>query len=175
MTAAGTFALDTNTYLTANQSITLSGDISGTGTTAITTAIGSNKVTNAMLAQISTATFHGRVTAGTGNVENLTGTQATTLLDTFTSALKGLAPNSGGGTTNFLRADGSWAAPIGAGTTTNAATFNNGGAGAASGTTFDGSAARTISYNTIGANKVITSGTAAPSGGADGDIYLQYV
>ena len=60
-------------------------------------------------------------------------------------------------------------------TTTNAATFNNGGAGAASGTTFDGSTARTISYNTIGANKVITSGTAAPSGGVDGDIYLQYV
>ena len=30
-------------------------------------------------------------------------------------------------------------------------TFNNGGSGAASGTTFDGSTARTISYNTIGA------------------------
>ena len=32
-----------------------------------------------------------------------------------------------------------------------AVTFNNGGSGAASGTTFDGSAAKTISYNTIGA------------------------
>lgn len=39
----------------------------------------------------------------------------------------------------------------GGGTTTNALTMNNGGAGDASGTTFDGSAARTISYNTIGA------------------------
>ncbi|MBL7716421.1 MAG: tail fiber domain-containing protein [Bdellovibrionales bacterium] len=56
-----------------------------------------------------------------------------------------------GGTTNFLRADGTWSAPSGSGTTTNAVTFNNGGAGAASGTTFDGSAARTISYNSIGA------------------------
>jgi hypothetical protein len=110
MTAAGTFALDTNTYLTGNQSITLSGDISGTGTTAITTAIGVNKVTNAMLAQVATATIRGRVTAGTGNVENLTGTQVTALLDTFSSTLKGLAPASGGGTTNFLRADGTWAA-----------------------------------------------------------------
>jgi hypothetical protein len=27
---------------------------------------------------------------------------------------------------------------------------------------------------TSGIQKVITSGTAAPSGGADGDIYLQY-
>lgn len=33
----------------------------------------------------------------------------------FTSALNGLAPASGGGTTNFLRADGSWAAPGGGG------------------------------------------------------------
>jgi hypothetical protein len=33
----------------------------------------------------------------------------------------------------------------------NAITFNNGGSGAASGTTFNGSAARTISYNTVGA------------------------
>lgn len=33
----------------------------------------------------------------------------------------------------------------------NAVTFNNSGTGAASGTTFDGSVARTISYNTIGA------------------------
>jgi hypothetical protein len=35
---------DTNTYITGNQSITLSGDISGTGATAITTAIGALKV-----------------------------------------------------------------------------------------------------------------------------------
>lgn len=46
----GTLSIDTNTYLTANQSITLSGDISGTGSTAITTTIGASKVTNSMLA-----------------------------------------------------------------------------------------------------------------------------
>jgi len=39
MTATGTFGLDTSTYLTANQSITLSGDVTGTGTTAITTTL----------------------------------------------------------------------------------------------------------------------------------------
>lgn len=61
------------------------------------------------------------------------------------------------------------------GTTTNAVTFNNSGTGDSSGTTFNGSVARTISFNTVGANKVITSGTAAPTGGVDGDIYLQYV
>jgi hypothetical protein len=177
MSAAGTFSLDTNTYLTGNQTITLSGDVSGSGATLISTTIGNNAVTLAKFQQISTSSFLGRVTAGTGNVEVLTGTQATTLIDVFTTSLKGLAPASGGGTTNFLRADGTWAAPPGGGgggTTTFAVTFNNSGTGAASGTTFDGSVARTISYNTLGANKVITSGTAAPTGGVDGDIYLQY-
>lgn len=37
-TAADTWALDTSTYLTGNQTITLSGAVSGSGTTAITTA-----------------------------------------------------------------------------------------------------------------------------------------
>jgi len=46
-----------------------------------------------------------------------------------------------------------------AGSVANSVTFNNGGAGAASGTTFNGSAAQTISYNTIGAPS--TTGTNA--------------
>ena len=40
-------------------------------------------------------------------------TTITSLLNLFTSALKGLVPSSGGGTTNFLRADGTWIAPPG--------------------------------------------------------------
>jgi hypothetical protein len=137
MTGANTFTLDTNTYLTANQTITLTGNVTGSGTTSITTTIANNVVTNAMLAQIATARIKGRVTAGTGNVEDLTGTQATTLLDTFTSALKGLAPASGGGTTNFLRADGTWAVPAGGGGGTPAGSntqiqYNNSGAFGAS-------------------------------------------
>jgi hypothetical protein len=115
MSSANTFTLDTNTYITGNQTITLSGDVSGSGSTSITTAIGANKVTNSMLAQVATSIFKGRVSAGTGNVEDLTATQATSLLNTFTSSLKGLTPASGGGTTNFLRADGTWAAPPGGG------------------------------------------------------------
>jgi hypothetical protein len=45
------------------------------------------------------------------------------------------------------------------GTTTNPLTMNNSGSGAASGTTFNGSAATTISYNTIGASGVSGSPT----------------
>lgn len=40
-------------------------------------------------------------------------TQVTAFLNTFTSTLKGLVPPSGGGTTNFLRADGTFAIPPG--------------------------------------------------------------
>lgn len=54
-------------------------------------------------------------------------------------------------TQKFVRAN------AGSGSTTNAATFNNSGTGAASGTTFDGSNARTISWNTIGAEPTITA------------------
>lgn len=76
-----------------------------------TVQIADNAVTNAKLADVPTATFKGRVTAASGDPEDLTATQATSMLNVFTSALKGLTPLSGGGTTNFLRADGTWAPP----------------------------------------------------------------
>ena len=100
---------------TGDQTITLTGDVTGTGTGSFAATIANDAVTNAKLANMDTARFKARITSGSGDPEDLTGTQATTLLDTFTSSLKGLAPASGGGTTNFLRADGTWAAPAGGG------------------------------------------------------------
>lgn len=97
------------TTVTGSGGLTGGGDISTNQTISVAT----NGITNAMLAQIATATFKGRTTAGTGNVEDLTATQATALLNTFTTSLKGLVPASGGGTTNYLRADGTFAAPPG--------------------------------------------------------------
>jgi hypothetical protein len=114
-----------------------------------------------------TNTTLGYLDASSSIQTQLNGKQGTiTLTTTGTSGAATLS----GGTLNIPQYSGGG----GGGTTTNTITFNNGGAGAASGTTFDGSVARTISFNTIGANKVITSGTAAPTGGSDGDIYLQY-
>ena len=79
-------------------------------------SIDTNVVSLSKLAQIATARFLGRTSASTGDVESLTGTQATALLDTFTSGNKGLAPASGGSSSDFLCADGTWenprAAPI---------------------------------------------------------------
>ncbi len=63
----------------------------------------------------ATSRILGRITAGAGDIEELTGTQTTTLLDVFTSGLQGVVPASGGGTTNFLRADGTFAVPPGTG------------------------------------------------------------
>ena len=52
-------------------------------------------------------------TAATRVIASDTGTDAT--LPLVTSGDAGLAPASGGGTANFLRADGTWAAPSGGG------------------------------------------------------------
>ena len=94
--------------------------VSGGGTVWM---VDNKAISLAKQADVATARIMGRVTAGSGVQEALTGTQATTLLDAFTSALKGLVPASGGGTTNYLRADGSFANPLsgiggGTGTTT---------------------------------------------------------
>jgi len=96
-----------------DQTITLTSDVTGSGTGSFATTIANDAVTNAKLANMAASTIKGRVTGSTGDPEDLTGTQATTLLDTFTSSLKGLAPASGGGTSTFLRADGTWVAPGG--------------------------------------------------------------
>ena len=206
------------------------GDITVSSSGTVWT-IDNNAVTLAKIQDITTARILGRVTAGSGDPEQLTGTEVTTLLDTFTSSLKGLAPASGGGTSNFLRADGTWAAPSGGGGGGNTQIYidqspDNGTYGAISGsingtnTIFTVSQAvyitgslvvmldgvlltqgasqdwtettpasgtftlnfapatgsvLTVWYNktvVVGAN--FTSGTAAPTGGSDGDIYLQY-
>jgi hypothetical protein len=106
----------------------LTGDVTAAANNNATT-IATNTVSNTKLADMATATIKGRITAGTGDPEDLTGTQATTLLDTFTSTLKGLAPSSGGGTTNYLRADGNWSAPPAGTVTTVSVVSANGLAG----------------------------------------------
>lgn len=70
MTAAGTFSLDTNVYLTGNQTITLSGDVSGSGTTAI---IATLATVNSNIGTWNNVTVNakGLVTAGS-NVAYLT-------------------------------------------------------------------------------------------------------
>lgn len=96
-------------YITA-----LTGEVTASGPGSVAATISANAVTNAKLAQVATATFKGRTTAGTGNVEDLTSAQATALLDVMgansgSGAIKGLVPASGAGDqAKFLRADATW-------------------------------------------------------------------
>ncbi len=84
------------------QTTAFTGDVTKTaGGTALTIAsnavvtakIADDNVTYAKIQNVSaTNRFLGRITSGAGDTEELTGTQATTLLDTFTNSLKGLVP-----------------------------------------------------------------------------------
>lgn len=118
--------------ITTTGTLTLSGTLAiangGTGATtagAALTALGgaaSGAITASGLT-VTTSRLLGRTTAATGAVEELT--VGATLSLTAGSLAVASVPN--------------------------AITFNNGGSGAASGTTYDGAAVRTISHNTIGA------------------------
>ena len=76
-TAANTWSLDTSTYLTGNQSISLSGDATGSGTTAITVTLANSGVTantygSATAIPVITVDAKGRITSvTTSSVEGL--------------------------------------------------------------------------------------------------------
>ncbi len=69
------------------------------------------------LAAIPATTILGR-TSPSGIPEALTPSAVATMMPLFNNIDKGLVPGSGGGTSNFLRADGSWNTPPAAGTPT---------------------------------------------------------
>lgn len=102
----------TDTLTLTSTDLTITGN---SGTDTVTFAIATNAVTNAKLAQIATARFKGRTTAGTGDVEDLTATQATALLNAFvgdsgSGGTKGLVPApSTGDASKYLKGDGTWA------------------------------------------------------------------
>lgn len=89
---------------------THTGDV--TGSTSLTIATG--VVSNGNLENMADGTVKGRPAGGAGGApQDLSATELTAIPNTFTDTLKGLVPASGGGTTSFLRADGSFAVPSG--------------------------------------------------------------
>lgn len=94
-------------YITA-----LTGDVVATGPGSVPGTIQPNAVTNPKLAQMATLTIKGNNTGSTANASDLTVAQVNAILPVFTATLKGLTPISGGGTVNFLRADGTWVNPV---------------------------------------------------------------
>jgi hypothetical protein len=116
VTTTGSPASGNLAQFSGSTSIT-SGDLSGDVTTSgtLTTTIGSGAVSLSKMANLSSNSIIGNNTGSAATPSALTATQATAMLNTFTSSLKGLAPSSGGGTSTFLRADGTWATPAGSG------------------------------------------------------------
>lgn len=92
----------------------LSGDVTGTQSS---TSIANNVVSNSKLSTVSTGIIKGRKSSGTGNVEDLSAADATSILNDFvgdsgSGGTKGLVPAPGTGDAaaeKFLKADGSWA------------------------------------------------------------------
>lgn len=72
---------------TGDQTITLTGDVTGSGTGSFATTIAANAVTNTELAQMAANTIKGNNTAGTANPADLTVTQLKSMLGIFTKAV----------------------------------------------------------------------------------------
>jgi hypothetical protein len=97
---------------TGNGSVTSfsAGNLSPYFTTNVATATTTPSLTFTA-STFANLTVLGNVSGGAAVPVALTATELTTIPNIFTSALKGLVPLSGGGTVNFLRADGTWAKP----------------------------------------------------------------
>jgi len=78
MTGSGTFALDTSTYLTSNQSITLSGDASGSGSTAITVTLATVGATKGGTGQTTYTTGDILYSSAANTLSKLSGNTTTT-------------------------------------------------------------------------------------------------
>ena len=90
--------------------------VAGTGIALSSTGVdaGTGDVT-VSFANISANSILGNNTGASAVPIALTQAKVTALLNQFTSSLQGVVPASGGGTSNFLRADGTWATPPGGG------------------------------------------------------------
>jgi len=96
----GTLSVDTSTYLTANQTITLSGDVTGSGTTAITTSYGN--IVPILKGGIATSTTPGvdKILIGNGTNYDLKTLTAGTNI-TITTSTSAITIGSTGGGSSF--------------------------------------------------------------------------
>jgi hypothetical protein len=163
--------------VTGTQSAAVVGKINGTSMAGLGTGILKNTTGTGVPSIAVAADFPTLNQNTTGTASNVTGivavgnggsgqTTAQAALNTFAGGVTAGQYLRGNGTNVLLSAIQASDVPTlnqsttgSSGSVANALTMNNGGAGAASGTTYNGSAAQTISYNTIGAPS--TTGTGA--------------
>lgn len=80
---------------------------------SLTVGVAANGIGPPQFRQSAATSVVGNTSSSLANVIDITFPTLTGLLSAFTSGAQGVVPASGGGTTNFLRADGTWAAPSG--------------------------------------------------------------
>jgi hypothetical protein len=109
--------LQATDFVRTTRAVNTSGPLSGGGALSgdLTLTIGANSLTNSYLSQVATNTIRGRLTAGTGNIEDLSVTQVTSMLNAMvgatagTGGTKGLVPApAAGDQAKYLRGDGTW-------------------------------------------------------------------
>jgi hypothetical protein len=149
--------------LTAGTHLTSTGSFDGSAArTFAVDAVSTNTASKVVARDASGDFAAGTITAAlAGNA-----TTSTTATNVAGGAANQIVYNTASGTTTFVTAPTTGSTFLGwtgsafawtAFATPNSATFNNSGSGDASGTSFDGSVARTISYNTVGASPLAGS------------------
>lgn len=152
--AENTWSLDTNTYLTANETITVSGDATGSGTTSISLTLADSGVS---------ASSYG----GSTEVPVITVDSKGRLTNVSTAAIVSL-PDQTGNSGKYLTTNGSVAS-------WDDVTVDLSGYAALSGATFTGEV-DVVSASAAGSTSArqITMSTSSPSGGSNGDLWVQY-
>lgn len=132
---------------TGDQTITLTGDVTGTGTTTFATTIANDSVTYAKMQNVTTARLLGRATAGSGDMEEITLGTNLSYTGTTLNAAGGSSTPGGADTQVQYNNAGAFAG--------NAAFTFNAGTGTVSATTFSGAGT-----SLTGTAASLTAGTA---------------
>jgi len=169
-TQSGTFSGTSSGTNTGDQTITLTSDVTGSGTGSFATTIAAGAVSLSKMANMATASFLGRNTAGTGSPEVLSASTARTMLSI--NNVENTALSTWSGSTNITTlgtvATGTWNATnisIGKGGTGASLTDPN-----ADRLMFWDDSAGSVAWLTLGTNLSITGTTINATGGGGGGL-----